>query len=125
GGSIWLRTSVPATTTASTVLTNSVSITASNDASLSNNTKLVSITLPALPPSITYPRSGATCTETITVTGRAQANANLQLYLDGAPVMTTTANSEGLWEANLKLEDGGKCVVCAHAAQQQRARTRR
>jgi hypothetical protein len=106
GGSIWLRTTVPATTTASTVLTNSVSITASNDASLSNNTKLVSITLPTLPPSITYPRSGATCTETITVTGRAQANANLQLYLDGAPALTTTANSEGLWEANLKLEDG-------------------
>jgi uncharacterized repeat protein (TIGR01451 family) len=106
GGSIWLRTSVPATTTASTVLTNSVSISASNDSRLDNNSALVTITLPALPPSITYPRSGATCTETITVTGKAQANAALQVYVDGAPVMTTTANSAGNWEASLKLDEG-------------------
>ena len=85
GGSIWLRTSVPATTTANTVLTNSVSISASNDVRLDNNSALVTITLPALPPSITYPRSGATCTETITMTGKAQANAALQVFVDGSP----------------------------------------
>ena len=111
GGSIWLRTSVPATTTASTVLTNSVSISASNDARLDNNSALVTITLPALPPSITYPRSGATCTETITVTGKAQANAALQVFVDGSPVLTTTANSAGNWSASVKLDEGINVLV--------------
>jgi uncharacterized repeat protein (TIGR01451 family) len=106
GGSIWLRTSLPVQTAAKTVLTNSVSISASNDAKLENNRSLVTITLPTLPPIITYPRSGATCTETISVTGKAQLSSTVQLFIDGSLVLTTTADSAGSWQALLKLDRG-------------------
>ncbi len=60
GGSILLRTAVGFDVPAGTVLTNTARITATNDVSPTNNTAAVTLTLPHLPPIITYPVSGAT-----------------------------------------------------------------
>jgi plastocyanin len=106
GGGILLRTGFPFSTAANTVLTNSVRISATNDSNATNNTAVVTLTVPALPPIITYPRSGATCTGTITVTGKAQIGSIVELFVDGRTVSTTTVSNTGDWSVPVNLDDG-------------------
>lgn len=106
GGGILMRARLPFSTAAGTVLTNAVSITATGDGSVLNNRDLVTLTVPYLPPLITYPRSGATCTGTITITGRAQAASDVEVVIDNTRVATVTADAEGFWSLPVELNDG-------------------
>ena len=106
GGTVLLRTSVPFSATAGTVLTNRVTVSATNDITPSNNTASVAITLPVLPPLITYPRSGLTFTGTMTITGKAQSNASIAVYVDHTLISTTVASTAGDWSVPAQLADG-------------------
>jgi plastocyanin len=110
GGGILMRARLPFSTAAGTVLTNAVSITATGDGSTLNNRDLVTLTVPYLPPLITYPRSGATCTGTITITGRAQAASAVEVVIDGTRVATVTADAEGFWTLPVALNDGAHTI---------------
>ncbi|BCX04704.1 MAG: hypothetical protein KatS3mg053_2642 [Candidatus Roseilinea sp.] len=106
GGAIMLRTAISFSAPAGTVLTNAVSITATNDVSLTNNSAVVTLTLLHLPPIITYPVSGATCTGTITITGKAQGGSPVAIYVGDAQLGSTTADANGNWSFAVNLEEG-------------------
>ncbi|MFQ5576230.1 MAG: hypothetical protein ACE5G8_04495 [Anaerolineae bacterium] len=107
GGHIFIRTTVPFTTPPGTVLTNTVTITAANDGNPANNTRVVTQAIPLLPPRITYPRPGTTCTGTITVTGRSQIGSFVDLYVNGVYTATATVDpTTGAWAVPLSLPDG-------------------
>ena len=106
GGTILLRTAVGFNTPAGTVLTNTARITATDDVNPANNSATVTLTLPYLPPIITYPVSGATCTGTITITGKAQGGSPISVYVGDTLLGLTTANANGDWSFGANLEDG-------------------
>lgn len=105
-GGILMRARLPFNTAAGTVLTNSVAISASNDGSTLNNRDNVSITVPYLPPLITWPRPGVTCSGTLTITGRAQATSAVEVVIDETRVATVTADADGFWSLPVELADG-------------------
>lgn len=105
-GALLLRTGVSFTTPAGTVLGNRASIDGEGDANAANNTAAASVTIPHLPPLITSPRSGATCTGTQTLRGRAQGGAEVAITVDDVEVGKTTADSAGFWQFDLTLDDG-------------------
>jgi hypothetical protein len=106
GGGILLRTTLPFSTPAGTQLDNSVVISASNDMTTTNNTDAVSLTVPYLPPIITSPISGITCSGTLTITGIAQTGEVVNLYDGETLIISTTANAAGRWSVPVSLEDG-------------------
>jgi hypothetical protein len=106
GGAVLFRTPLTFTAPAGTVLSNMASISATNDVSTTNNTSAVSLTVPSLPPVITYPTNGATCTGTLTITGLAQAGSVVNISVDRANVISATADANGVWSASVFLEDG-------------------
>jgi hypothetical protein len=116
-GGILLRTGVPFTTTAGTQLINQVSITAALDANPANNTSAVTLTVPALPPLITWPRNGVTCSGTLTVTGLAQAGAEVTIRIDGAVAATVTTGTDGKWQLPVSLDQGEHVFLAATAGQ--------
>lgn len=106
-GGIAIQTGIPFTTPAGTVLTNTVVITSSNDTNPTNNTAVVTVTVPLLPPVIAHPLPGTTCSGDITVTGRVQIGAVVDVYVDGALAGTATPDSLGQWSlAVTGLADG-------------------
>lgn len=105
-GGILMRARLPFSTAAGTVLTNSVAISASNDGSTLNNRDHVSLTVPYLPPLITWPRPGVTCSGTVTISGRAQAASAVEVVIDETRVATVTADAEGFWSLPVELADG-------------------
>lgn len=111
-GFISLKSSLPMNVAPGTVVTNSVSISADNDADLTNNTSVVTLTVPLLPPLITYPTPGTTCTGTFTITGRVQPGATVDLTIvdsGGTTVdtATVTPDASGRWShAVVGLPDG-------------------
>jgi uncharacterized repeat protein (TIGR01451 family) len=105
-GFIGIRSEIPFDAIPGTVLTNTASITATNDGDATNNTAVVTVTVPLLPPRITYPTPGTTCTGTFTITGRAQPNVDIDLYIDGALETTVSADSAGQWSYAVTLADG-------------------
>lgn len=59
-----------------------------------------------------YHRSslGTTCDGDLTVTGKAQAGVEIDVYIDGALVGTTTANAAGHWSLATTVADGSHSV---------------
>jgi len=110
-GGIFIVTQVPFTTAPGTILTNTVSISSSNDAYPGNNRAVFTQTVPLLPPFITYPLPGTTCTGTLTISGRVQLpGIVVEVFVDGAPVFTDTADSQGRWSGSLTLPDGDHTI---------------
>ncbi len=106
-GGIFIVTQVPFTTAPGTVLTNTVAITSPDDAHPGNNRAIFTQTVPLLPPIIAYPIPGAACTGTLTVTGRVQLpGIVVEVFVDGSPVFTATADSKGYWRGKITLPDG-------------------
>lgn len=105
-GHINLRSSVSFDTPPGTILTNTAVISGSNDSDASNNTSVYTLTVPLLPPAITYPTPGTTCTGTFTVTGRAQPGASVDLYINGSLETSLTADAGGHWSTAVSLADG-------------------
>jgi uncharacterized repeat protein (TIGR01451 family) len=90
-----------------TVLTNTVTITTSTPGDdPTNNTDVVTGTIPLLPPRITWPIPGTTCTGTLTVTGKSQIGTFVDLYVNGIYTATTTVDGQGNWDVPLTLPDG-------------------
>ncbi|MEZ4674440.1 MAG: GEVED domain-containing protein [Caldilineaceae bacterium] len=106
GGTLILRTVVPYTTAPGTVLRNEAVISAGNDSVTINNTAVATVTVPLLPPLITSPVPGTTCTGALTVTGHAQAGVDIDLYVDGALATTTQSDATGNWSTGITLADG-------------------
>lgn len=67
---------------------------------------MVTLTVPLLPPQITFPPNGTTCRTEITITGRSQAGIFVDLYADGWYTATTTVDNQGNWDVPLTLPDG-------------------
>ena len=106
-GSIVIQTAVPFTTAPGTVLTNTVVINSDNDGNSLNNTAVATVTVPLLPPVIISPLPGTTCSGSITVTGRVQPGAVVDLYVDSALHSTATPDSTGFWSVAVTgLADG-------------------
>jgi hypothetical protein len=94
-GALLLRTGVSFTTPAGTVLGNRATIDGEGDANAANNTAAASVTIPHLPPLITSPRSGATCTGTQTVARRAAPRSRLQSMTSRSARRPRTALASG------------------------------
>lgn len=105
-GTIVLQSVIPYNTAPGTVLENRATINAANDSVTINNSAVATVTVPLLPPLITSPVPGTTCTGTMTVTGHAQAGVTIELYVDNALAATTTADGNGDWSTSLTLSDG-------------------
>ena len=113
-GHIGLRSILPINTAPGTIITNTVTITADLDIDPSNNTSVVTLTVPLLPPLITYPTPGTTCTGTFTITGRVQPSATVDLTIvdsnTGIAVDSASGiapDSSGQWSyAVVGLPDG-------------------
>lgn len=111
-GDIGIRTSLPYSTVPGTLITNTVTIRADQDDDTSNNTSVVTLRVPLLPPVITYPTPGTTCTGTLTIVGRAQPNVTVDVTIvdvaTSATVFTggTTADAAGHWNQAVSLPDG-------------------
>jgi plastocyanin len=112
GGHIFIEALLPISVPPGTLVTNTVTINADQDADLSNNTAQVVAEIPFLPPWITFPRPGSICTDTFTITGRVQVVAmpsmvDVDVYVDGALHQTVHPNSEGVWHSQVSgLSDG-------------------
>ncbi|RME44147.1 MAG: hypothetical protein D6796_12165 [Caldilineae bacterium] len=105
-GHIFLHTTLPFTTPPGTVVTNEVTILAATDGDPANNHRVITREIPLLPPRITFPRPGTTCTGTITVTGRSQVGTFVDLYVNGIYTATTSVDASGNWDVPLVLPDG-------------------
>ncbi|MBX3053759.1 MAG: hypothetical protein KF753_19930 [Caldilineaceae bacterium] len=112
-GHIGLRSILPIDTAPGTIITNTVTITADLDLDPTNNTTVVTLTVPLLPPLITYPTPGTTCTGTFTITGRVQPGATVDLTIVDSNTSTTvdsatvSPDSSGHWtHAVSGLPDG-------------------
>ncbi|RME65112.1 MAG: hypothetical protein D6790_02305, partial [Caldilineae bacterium] len=111
---------LPITQAPGTVITNTVTITASNDVDPLNNTETVTLTVPLLPPVITYPTPGTTCTGTFTVTGVVQPSAVVDLTIDdasGNTVISTTVTPDaaGHWSYGVSSLSDGEYDITAVA----------
>ncbi len=105
-GFIGLKTRAPITTPPGTVFTNTVRIYSSNDVTDANNTDVVTLTIPLLPPVIVWPIPGTSCTGTLTVAGRAQPGAEVDVYIDNALAGTVFSSDDGNWSYEATLDDG-------------------
>lgn len=105
-GVVIIRTELPFNTTPGTVIRNTATVNSSNDSNPLNNTTVATVTVPILPPIITSPLAGTTCTGTVTVVGHAQPNVTVDLYVDNALSTTLTADANGDWSTTLTLAAG-------------------
>lgn len=105
-GTLILKTVLPYNTSPGTVLENAATIAADNDSVTINNSAVATVTVPLLPPLVTSPVPGTTCTGTLTVTGHAQAGVSVDIYINGAAAATATADANGDWSTSLTLPDG-------------------
>ncbi len=112
GGILVLETSLSLDLAPGTVITNQVTIAAAHDDDPTNNTAVVTLTVPLLPPVITYPTPSTVCTGTFTVTGRTQPGTTVELTIQdagGTTVVTATVtpDSNGRWSYPVSgLADG-------------------
>jgi uncharacterized repeat protein (TIGR01451 family) len=105
-GIVILRTALPFNTPPGTVVENQATINSSNDANTLNNSGVATVTVPILPPIITGPLAGTTCTETVTVTGHAQPGVTVDLYVDNVLHSSLATDAGGNWGATLSLPAG-------------------
>ena len=110
GGIAVIRTTVPYSIAPGTVLTNKATVAADNDSDAGNNVANASVTVPLLPPVITYPLAGTTCKGDLTVTGKAQAGVEVDVYIDGTLVGTAMTNADGDWSLAVVVADGNHSV---------------
>ncbi len=110
GGVILIRSVLPGSTLPGTVITNLVTIKSDNDITDTNNSQVVTLTVPLLPPLITHPTPGTTCTGTVTISGRAQAGVSVDVIVDEAISGTVTADSNGKWALAVTLGEGAHKV---------------
>ena len=110
GGVIIVRSTVAYTTPPGTIITNTATINASNDSDASNNQAVARLRVPLLPPVITYPLAGSTCDGEVTVTGKAQAGVEVDVYISGTLMGTATADANGDWSLDVSLTDGNYSV---------------
>jgi plastocyanin len=104
---IVIQTAVPFTTPPGAVFTNTVVITSSNDTNGANNTDLVTVTIPLLPPIITDPIPGTTCEMTFTIKGKAQFGAVVDLYINNVKVANDLpVDALGNWSYQVVWLDG-------------------
>jgi uncharacterized repeat protein (TIGR01451 family) len=96
-GLVIIRTSVAWNTTPGTVLTNTANVTSNNDGNTANNTSVATATVPILPPLITSPLAGSTCSTTLVISGLAQPGVTVDVYIDGALVASVPTNANGEW----------------------------
>ena len=94
-----------------------------NDGNAVNNTAVATVTVPLLPPLLTGPLAGTTCTNTVTIEGWVQPGAAVDLYVDNVLVaadLTTEANGNGLgdWTYVVSLPDGSHNHPCRGACGQ-------
>ncbi|HQZ52674.1 MAG TPA: GEVED domain-containing protein [Thermoflexales bacterium] len=109
-GRIQIHSTLPITTPPGTVITNTVTITGSNDADPGNNTAVVTLTVPLLPPVIVSPQAGSTCTGVFTVAGMASPGATVHVFVDGIEVGTAIAGPAGRWALGVSLPDGSHAI---------------
>nr|AGC72809.1 VgrG protein [uncultured bacterium A1Q1_fos_485] len=105
-GLVIIRTELPFNTAPGTVIRNTAVVNSSNDGNTINNTSVATVTVPILPPMITDPIAGTTCTQTVTVAGHAQPNVTVDLYVDSALAATMPADANGDWSTTLTLAAG-------------------
>ena len=79
-------------------LRNKATIRADEDVDDSNNVAVAEVKLGLRAPRILSPVDGSTCTGEIRVTGRAPANATVEIYVNGDLATTTTADANGVWD---------------------------
>jgi plastocyanin len=87
-------------------ITNVAVISASNDVNNENNRAVAQVTVGLRAPRIITPVDGSTCSENVEVTGRAEAGAAVDLYVDDVLATTLTADEQGRWSHNLTLAAG-------------------
>lgn len=105
-GYVFIRTRLPYTTAPGTVLTNTVIITSPNDSGPANNRQVKTVTVPLLPPRITYPRAGVLCSGVFTITGRSYPGSVVELFINHTSVDTITTDAAGEWWYPVNLPDG-------------------
>ncbi len=105
-GTLILQTVLPYNTAPGTVFENRATIAAGNDSVTINNSAVATVTVPLLPPLITNPVPGTTCSGAMTVTGQAQTGVIVDLYVDGLLATSATTDSNGDWSAALTISDG-------------------
>ena len=110
-GLVIIRTELPFNTAPGTVIRNDASVTSSNDSNTLNNTSVATVTVPILPPMITSPLAGTTCTGTVSVSGHAQPGVTVDLYVDN--VLTAASlpvDGNGDWNTTLNLPAGSHAL---------------
>jgi len=109
-GLVIIRTEIPFTTPPGTVIRNAATVNSGNDSNALNNSTVATVTVPILPPIITTPIAGTTCTQTVTVAGHAQPNVTVVLHVDNTPTATMTADANGDWNTTLTLAPGSHAL---------------
>lgn len=94
---LWLY--APATSLPSgTVVTNTATISTTTPGDdPSNNTSSASGIVPLMPPRITWPLAGTTCSGSITVAGTSALGTVVDVYVDNSLAGTATTNGNGDW----------------------------
>lgn len=106
GGKIAIIMATRQLTLTGSVITNTVTVTATNDANVENNEASARVQVGLRPPRIVSPVDGSTCRNEVEVIGLAERGADVDLYVDDILVTTVTANERGQWRHSLTLEDG-------------------
>ncbi len=106
GGKIAIIMATRQLTVSSNLITNTVVVTATNDANADNNRAQARVEVGLRAPRILSPIDGSTCRNEVTVTGMAERNAAVDLYVDGSLATTVNANERGEWRHSLTLADG-------------------
>jgi uncharacterized repeat protein (TIGR01451 family) len=110
-GLVIIRTELPFNTAPGTVISNEATVNSSNDSNGINNTSVATVTVPILPPMITSPLAGTTCTGTVSVTGHAQPGVTVDLYVDNAlAVANLPVDANGDWNTTLNLAAGSHAL---------------
>lgn len=94
-------------------ITNSVTIRADEDANPENNRAEAQVAIPFLPPVITSPIPGTTCSGELTIIGRAAAGAKVEIWVDGEVVGSTTGDTQGSWRYAASLAAGEHEILAA------------
>jgi uncharacterized repeat protein (TIGR01451 family) len=122
-GIIILRTELPFNTTPGAVVRNTATVNSGNDGNTVNNTSVATVTVPLLPPILSGPLAGTTCTSTVTVVGWVQPGAMVDIYVDGnlaVAGITSASHGNGLGDFSyaLTLPDGSHDIylVARHGA---------
>ena len=105
-GLVIIRTEIPFNTPPGTVIQNDVRANSDNDSNTINNTSVATVTVPILPPLITSPLAGSTCTGTVSVGGHAQPGVTVDLYVDNVLAASLPVDTNGEWNTTLNLAAG-------------------